>query len=180
MRGRVARHQVTARGRRREVRQRDQRSNARRGAVCPSLRRRARRALPAGREHCRSRRRRLPRFDAGEDRPHHGRLRAAALYEELAYSEQGQLQSASLIDYLVPTAAEIPAIEIHHLQTPSQFSETGAKGMGEGGAIGAPACIASAVADALAHLGVQVDQIPITPERLLGAIEAAGAEATRA
>ncbi len=105
---------------------------------------------------------------------------AAALYEELAYTEEGQLQSASLIDYLVPTAAEIPALEIHHLETPSQFSETGAKGMGEGGTIGAPACIASAVADAVAHLGVQVDRIPITPERLLNAMDAAGSEATRA
>jgi carbon-monoxide dehydrogenase large subunit len=105
---------------------------------------------------------------------------AAALYEELAYSKEGQLQSASLIDYLVPTAAEIPAIEIHHLQTPSQFSETGAKGMGEGGTIGAPACIASAVADAVAHVGVEVDRIPITPERLLAAIDAAGSEAMRA
>ena len=98
---------------------------------------------------------------------------AAALYEQLAYSEQGQLQSASLIDYLVPTAAEIPAIEIHHLETPSRFSETGAKGMGEGGTMGAPACIASAVADAVAHLGVEVDWIPITPERLVRAIDAA-------
>ena len=91
---------------------------------------------------------------------------AAALYEELAYSEEGQLQNASLMDYLVPTAWEIPAIEILHLETPSEFSETGAKGMGEGGTMGAPACIASAVSDALAHLGAEVDRIPITPDRL--------------
>ena len=89
---------------------------------------------------------------------------AAALYEELAYSEDGQLQNASLMDYLVPTAWEIPPIEILHLETPSQFSETGAKGMGEGGTMGAPACIATAVSDALAHLGVEVDRIPITPD----------------
>ena len=63
-------------------------------------------------------------------------------------------------------------IEIHHLQTPSKFSETGAKGMGEGGTMGAPACIASAVADALAHLDVEVDWLPITPERVLEAIRA--------
>ena len=91
---------------------------------------------------------------------------AAALYEELAYAEDGQLQNASLMDYLVPTAWEIPAVEILHLETPSQYSETGAKGMGEGGTMGAPACIATAVSDALAHLGVEVDRIPITPDRL--------------
>ena len=91
---------------------------------------------------------------------------AAALYEELAYGEDGQLQNASLMDYLVPTAWEIPPIEILHLETPSEFSETGAKGMGEGGTMGAPACIATAVSDALAHLGVEVDRIPITPDRL--------------
>lgn len=98
---------------------------------------------------------------------------AAALYEELAYSEEGQLQNASLMDYLVPTAWEIPRIEILHLETPSQFSQTGAKGMGEGGTMGAPACIATAVADAVAHLDVEVDRIPITPERLLRAIAGA-------
>ena len=91
---------------------------------------------------------------------------AAALYEELAYGEDGQLQNASLMDYLVPTAWEIPAVEILHLETPSQFSETGAKGMGEGGTMGAPACIATAVSDALAHLGAGIDRIPITPDRL--------------
>jgi carbon-monoxide dehydrogenase large subunit len=98
---------------------------------------------------------------------------AAALYEELIYSDDGQLQTASLMDYLVPTAAEIPAVEIHHLETPSEFSETGAKGMGEGGTMGAPACVATAVADALAHLGVEVDRLPIRPDRLLAAMRAA-------
>lgn len=103
---------------------------------------------------------------------------AAALYEELVYGDDGQLQNASLMDYLVPTAGEIPRIEILHLETPSQFSQTGAKGMGEGGTMGAPACVAGAVADAVAHLEVEVDRIPITPERLLGSIrrrESAGA-----
>jgi carbon-monoxide dehydrogenase large subunit len=95
---------------------------------------------------------------------------AAALYEQLSYGEDGQLQNASLMDYLVPTAWEIPRIEILHLETPSQFSHTGAKGMGEGGMMGAPACIASAVADAVAHLGIEVDSIPITPDRLLRSI----------
>jgi carbon-monoxide dehydrogenase large subunit len=99
---------------------------------------------------------------------------AAALYEELAYDEGGQPLSATLMDYLVPTAAEIPAIEIHHLETPCAFSATGAKGMGEGGTIGAPAAIANAVADAVGHLGIEIDRIPITPEALLDRLEQAG------
>jgi carbon-monoxide dehydrogenase large subunit len=95
---------------------------------------------------------------------------AAALYERLAYDQQAQPLSGTLADYLVPTAAEIPPIEIHHLQTPSRHSATGAKGMGEGGAIGAPAAVANAVSDALAHLGIEIDAIPITPERVLAAL----------
>ena len=98
---------------------------------------------------------------------------AAALYEELVYTEEGQLQTASLMDYLVPTAAEIPAVEILHLETPSEFSETGAKGMGEGGTMGAPACVASAVADAVAHLGIEIDRLPIRPDDVLAALRAA-------
>jgi aerobic carbon-monoxide dehydrogenase large subunit len=98
---------------------------------------------------------------------------AAALYEELLYDEDGQLLTATLMDYLVPTAAEIPSIEIHHLETPCAYTETGAKGMGEGGTIGAPAAVANAVADAVAHMGIEIDRIPITPAWLLGEIEAA-------
>lgn len=98
---------------------------------------------------------------------------AAALYEELVYTEEGQLQTASLMDYLVPTAVEIPAVEIIHFETPSEFSETGAKGMGEGGTMGAPACVATAVADAVAHLGIEIDRLPIRPDHLLAALQAA-------
>jgi carbon-monoxide dehydrogenase large subunit len=84
------------------------------------------------------------------------------------------------MDYLVPTAAEIPALEIHHLETPSAFSETGAKGMGEGGTMGAPACVATAVADALAHLGIEIDRLPIRPDHLLAALRAAAKEESTA
>ena len=98
----------------------------------------------------------------------------AALYEELVYTEEGQLQTASLMDYLVPTAAEIPAVEILHLETPSEFSETGAKGMGEGGTMGAPACVATAVADAVAHLGIEIDRLPIRPDHVLAALHSGG------
>jgi carbon-monoxide dehydrogenase large subunit len=96
---------------------------------------------------------------------------AAALYERLVYDDEGQLVTSTLMDYLVPTATEIPPIEILHLETPCAFSETGAKGMGEGGTMGAPAAIACAVADALAHLGIEIDQLPITPESLRAAIK---------
>jgi carbon-monoxide dehydrogenase large subunit len=98
---------------------------------------------------------------------------AAALYEELPFTDDGQPQATNLMDYLVPTALEIPAVEIDHLETPSEFSETGAKGMGEGGTMGAPACVATAVNDAVAHLGIQIDRLPIKPEDLLRALEEA-------
>ena len=68
------------------------------------------------------------------------------------------------MDYLVPTAAEIPAIEIHHLETPSEFTETGAKGMGEGGTIGAPAGVATAVADARRAPRRRGRPLPIAPD----------------
>jgi carbon-monoxide dehydrogenase large subunit len=96
---------------------------------------------------------------------------AAALYEEVLATEDGQPQTTTLMDYLVPTAREIPTVEIEHLETPSEHSETGAKGMGEGGTMGAPGCIATAVADAVGHLGIEIDRLPITPEQLCRALE---------
>jgi len=95
---------------------------------------------------------------------------AAALYEQLIYDDEGQLVTSTLMDYLVPTAMEIPAVEILHLETPCEYSETGAKGVGEGGTMGAPAAVASAVADALSHLDVEIDRLPITPDLLRAAI----------
>jgi aerobic carbon-monoxide dehydrogenase large subunit len=98
---------------------------------------------------------------------------AAALYERLVYDDEGQLVTSTLMDYLVPTAMEIPAVEILHLETPCEYTETGAKGMGEGGTMGAPAAIASAVADALSHLDIEIDHLPITPDRLRAEIKRA-------
>jgi len=89
----------------------------------------------------------------------------AALLEEVVYSG-GQLVTGSLVDYLVPTACEAPRIDVVHLERPSPTTLGGFKGVGEGGTIGAPAAIAGAVADALAPLGVEVAELPITPERL--------------
>jgi carbon-monoxide dehydrogenase large subunit len=97
----------------------------------------------------------------------------AALYEEIVYDDDGQLHTASLVDYLVPTAAEIPPIEVVHLETESPTTLGGFRGMGEGGTIGAPAAVANAVADALSSLGIMINELPVTPERLFRLIEAA-------
>jgi aerobic carbon-monoxide dehydrogenase large subunit len=96
---------------------------------------------------------------------------AAALYERFVYDDEGQPVTSTLMDYLVPTATEIPEVEIIHLETPCAFSETGAKGVGEGGTMGAPAAVACAVADAVAHLDVEIDHLPVTPDRLLAALK---------
>ncbi len=90
---------------------------------------------------------------------------AAALLEQVRYDQDGQPGSATLMDYLAPTAAEICPIEVVHLETPSAFSETGAKGMGEGGTIGAPAAVLNAVNDALRDSGpgAGIDHIPVRP-----------------
>ena len=90
----------------------------------------------------------------------------AALYEEVVYDEAGQLLTGSLVDYLVPTASELLPIEVHHIETPSPTTLGGFRGMGEGGTIGAPAALANAVSDALSPLGIEINELPITPERL--------------
>ena len=102
---------------------------------------------------------------------------AAALLEEVVY-ENGQLVTGSLMDYLVPTAAEMPRVEVVHLEHPSPSTLGGFNGVGEGGTIGAPAAIANAVADALALLGIEITELPITPERLFRLL-AASEEAAR-
>jgi carbon-monoxide dehydrogenase large subunit len=100
----------------------------------------------------------------------------AALYEEIIYDEQGQLNTASLVDYLVPSACEIPMMDVVHLESASPTTLGGFRGMGEGGTIGAPAAIANAVADALSPLGIEINELPVTPERLFRLIEAAKAK----
>jgi len=99
---------------------------------------------------------------------------AAALFERICYDD-GQPVSTTLMDYLVPTAAELCPVEVIHLETPSRFSESGAKGMGEGGMIGAPGCVLNAVNDALAGTGVSFDHIPVLPGEISAAL--AGGEA---
>jgi aerobic carbon-monoxide dehydrogenase large subunit len=101
---------------------------------------------------------------------------ANALLEEIVYDDSGNILTATLADYLLPTAHDVPAIEIHHLETQSEaFSITKAKGLGEGGTIGAPAAILNAVNDALAPFGVSIDELPATPQRIRAALRRAGA-----
>jgi carbon-monoxide dehydrogenase large subunit len=100
-----------------------------------------------------------------------------ALMEECVYDANGQLLSGSLMDYLLPTTCEVPPMALGHFESPSPRNPIGVKGLGEGGAIGPPAAIANAVCDALRPLGVQVGDLPLTPERVLGLIEDARAAA---
>jgi carbon-monoxide dehydrogenase large subunit len=97
----------------------------------------------------------------------------AALYEEVVHDEDGQILTASLVDYVVPSAAEIPPLDVVHLETVSPSTLGGFRGLGEGGTIGAPAAVANAVADALSPLGIEIFEVPVTPERLFRLIEAA-------
>ncbi len=96
-----------------------------------------------------------------------------ALYEETPFDARGQPLATSLGEYLLPDATTVPSIRIGHMETPSPHTEHGAKGIGEGGAVGPPAAIVSAVNDALRHLGVEVHDLPLTPQRVVAAIRAA-------
>ena len=94
----------------------------------------------------------------------------AALFEECLYDSEGQLLNATMADYLVPMAAEMPDMVIGHVATPTRSSELGAKGAGEAGTAGAPAAVMNAINDALAPLKARVTDQPFTPERLLKAL----------
>ena len=88
------------------------------------------------------------------------------LYEHLAYDADGNPMATTLMDYLMPTAGEVPVIEYGHIETPSP-GPGGYKGVGEGGAIGAPAAVVNAVADALAPLGVKITRLPLGPSQIV-------------
>ena len=93
-----------------------------------------------------------------------------ALFEHCTYSPEGQLTVGSMVDYLVPMAAEMPDIEVGHVETPTKESLLGAKGAGEAGTAGAPAAIMNAINDALRPHGAKVFAQPFTPERILAAL----------
>ena len=90
-----------------------------------------------------------------------------ALYEECLYDDDGQLLNGTLADYLVPMAAEMPDIDVDHIETPTGSSELGAKGAGEAGTAGAPAAVMNALNDALSPFDTRVTDMPFTPEKIL-------------
>jgi carbon-monoxide dehydrogenase large subunit len=87
-------------------------------------------------------------------------------YEQLVYDENGQLLNASFADYLIPSATEVPRIEVGHEETPSPLNPLGSKGAGEAGAIPVPALFAQAVEDALADHNLEILEAPLSPNRL--------------
>jgi len=91
----------------------------------------------------------------------------AVLYEQVSYDDDANLRSATYMDYLLPTAVEIPVIEICHLETHSPGGENDHRGVGEGGMIGAPAAITNAIEDALAPFGARVTEQYLPPTRIL-------------
>jgi carbon-monoxide dehydrogenase large subunit len=94
-----------------------------------------------------------------------------AFFERLAYNEEGQLTNASFMDYLIPTAAEIPPLAVEHVETPSPLNPLGVKGAGEAGVIPVPALFASAIDNALSPFGIRIREMPLHPCRLYELIE---------
>ncbi len=101
-----------------------------------------------------------------------------ALYEELVYTDEGQFLAATFMDYLVPAAAEVPTLDIGHVVSPSPITTLGSKGCGESSTMTAPAAIGNAVADALRPLGLNVTELPLTPDRVFGLLRQARTVAT--
>jgi carbon-monoxide dehydrogenase large subunit len=97
-----------------------------------------------------------------------------AILEEIIYDETGNILTSTLADFLPPTAHEIPPIELHHIETLTGNTLTKAKGLGEGGAIGAPAAVINAINDALSPFGVSIDEMPATPQRIRAALRSSG------
>jgi carbon-monoxide dehydrogenase large subunit len=96
-----------------------------------------------------------------------------AFYERLYFDDSGQLINASFMDFLMPTAVEIPEIEIAHIETPSPLNPLGVKGVGEAGTIPVAALVAEAIEDALAPFGVRIREMPLSPPRILELIDEA-------
>jgi CO/xanthine dehydrogenase Mo-binding subunit len=99
-----------------------------------------------------------------------------AFYERIVYDGQGQPLATTFMDFLIPTAVEIPDIAIGHIETPSPLNALGIKGVGEAGAIPVPALVAEALDDALAPFGLRIREMPLNPTRLRELIAAARAQ----
>jgi carbon-monoxide dehydrogenase large subunit len=98
---------------------------------------------------------------------------AQALWEEAVYDEDGQLRNSTLMDYLVPSAAELPSFKLDHTVTPSPTNDMGVKGVGEAGTIGSAPAVINAIVDALSHLGITNVAMPASPQRLWSLIQEA-------
>ena len=103
---------------------------------------------------------------------------AGALFEQQLYDDEGQCLTATLVDYECPFSTEAPKIDIAHIESPSPFTPLGSKGAGESSSETAPACIANAVADALSPLGVNVTELPLTPNRCWELLQSARGQTT--
>jgi aerobic carbon-monoxide dehydrogenase large subunit len=102
----------------------------------------------------------------------------SCLYEATPFDGQGQPLASTLIDYILPGATEAPNIRIFHMETPSPNTEFGIKGIGEGGAVGPPGALVCAINDALRARGAAVYHLPVTPERILQAIQESSGQAS--
>jgi carbon-monoxide dehydrogenase large subunit len=100
-----------------------------------------------------------------------------AMYEEIAYDVDGNPLSSTFADYLVPSAADVPSIDVSRIEIPTPRNPLGAKGIGQGGAVGATPAVQNAVIDAVSHLGVRHIDMPVSPQRVWEAIGAARASA---
>ncbi len=91
---------------------------------------------------------------------------AQALYEETVYDDDGQILTGSLVDYMIPSAAEMPHFDLARTVTPSPTNALGVKGIGEAGTIAATAAVVNAAVDALSHLGIRHLEMPLQPARV--------------
>jgi aerobic carbon-monoxide dehydrogenase large subunit len=98
-----------------------------------------------------------------------------ALFEYMKYDAGGQPLTTTFADYLLPASTDVPSCVIEHIETPNPLNPLGVKGAGEGGTIPAPATIIAAIEDALSPFGVHFAEIPLTPDRIVAALQAAGA-----
>jgi CO/xanthine dehydrogenase Mo-binding subunit len=97
-----------------------------------------------------------------------------AFYEKLVFDEGGQLMNASFADYLLPTALDVPRVEMAHRETTAPLNPLGLKGVGEAGCIPTGAVFAQAIEDALPHLALEIREIPLSPSRLFELLQGAG------
>ena len=93
-----------------------------------------------------------------------------AMWEKLVYDAQGQPLATTLMDYLLPTSAEVPPLEVEHEETPTPLNPLGVKGVGEGGAIAPPVALANAICDALAPFKIELNRLPLKPEQIRAAL----------